>query len=142
MRHLLRRVDELREAAQGDEPPGFGLHDDPHGGGRFQGSLRHCRCPVLRTVIRGAHVFLLTLGVAATGIVSSQLGCETDFVKANVMTPAVCGNGIVQQGEQCDTPSPGCVNCQIAPEWTCPENVCSPDCNDPGIATSVPPCTR
>jgi hypothetical protein len=55
-------------------------------------------------------------------------------------TSAVCGDGIVQSGEQCDIQSPGCVDCVVAPDWTCPGNVCSPVCGD-GIVGTGTTCT-
>jgi hypothetical protein len=86
--------------------------------------------------------FLASLAAAATGIGASQLGCEHDLVLANKVTPAMCGNGIVEQGEACDNNSPGCVGCIVAPEWTCPDNVCSVTCNDPGVVQTGLNCAR
>lgn len=34
---------------------------------------------------------------------------------------AVCGNGVVEPGEECDDDSEACDNCRRAPGWHCPE---------------------
>lgn len=39
------------------------------------------------------------------------------------LNSAVCGNGQIEPGEQCDDPSPGCINCQVVA--TCPPIVCT-----------------
>jgi hypothetical protein len=65
--------------------------------------------------------------------------CAHDTVLPDIELPAVCGDGWVEAGEQCDNPSPGCVGCQVVPDWTCPNNVCSMICGD-GVVGSGPSC--
>jgi hypothetical protein len=65
------------------------------------------------------------------------LACAKDVVLADLERSAVCGDGVVQSGEQCDTQSPGCVDCVVAPDWTCRNNVCSPVCGDGVVGTGT-----
>jgi hypothetical protein len=66
-----------------------------------------------------------------------SLGCVHDVVLPDQTTEAVCGNGIVEAGEQCDVASPGCVGCQIAPDWTCTPFGCNQLCGDGVIGTGT-----
>jgi hypothetical protein len=84
---------------------------------------------------------IVTFSIFVAGA-GGVLACEKDEVLPSVVIPAMCGNGILEQGEQCDVASPGCIGCQIAPEWTCPGNVCSVNCSDPGVGQRGPYCTR
>jgi hypothetical protein len=85
----------------------------------------------------------LALLTPTVAIVSGvPLGCENDLVLPSVEPPARCGDGILSPGEECDTPSPGCIDCKIAPDWTCPDNTCSIDCSDPGVTALVGGCGR
>jgi hypothetical protein len=43
----------------------------------------------------------------------------------------------VDSGEACDVASPGCVDCQIAQGWTCPDNVCAQTCGDGVVGTGA-----
>jgi hypothetical protein len=61
--------------------------------------------------------------------------CAHDVVMPDLPGTAVCGDGIVEPGEGCDTPSPGCNECTVVPDWTCPNNVCSPICGDGVVGT-------
>ncbi len=85
---------------------------------------------------------LLTVVPLAMGTWGGTLGCEQDVVLPSVMTPSVCGNGVLDPGEQCDVQSEGCVGCRIAPEWTCPDNVCTPNCDDPEVVSTGFGCSR
>jgi Domain of unknown function (DUF4215) len=80
--------------------------------------------------------FLLALGLAAAGCAKDTVG--PDAVAADA-SDAVCGNGIVEPGEACDVSSPGCVQCRVAPGWTCTDNVCNAICGD-GVVGSGPDC--
>jgi hypothetical protein len=101
---------------------------------------RPARLPMLRR--SRALAILALLGPAAVVAGGGPLGCVEDVVLPSVSTPALCGNGVVESGEACDTMSPGCNACQIAPDWTCPDNVCAIDCNDPGVTQIGPDCGR
>jgi cysteine-rich repeat protein len=65
--------------------------------------------------------------------------CTTGYsLSANglcTLTPvSVCGNGIIQPGETCDTgsvSSPGCINCQVQSGYTCN--------GQPSVCVLVPP---
>lgn len=41
--------------------------------------------------------------------------------------PDTCGNGEIDDGEECDNDSEGCSDCKEVYGWKCPENVCEPD---------------
>ncbi len=69
----------------------------------------------------------------------SLAACTSDVVMPDLPGTAVCGDGVVEPGEGCDTSSPGCVDCQIVPGWTCPGNHCSIICGD-GVLGSGPTC--
>lgn len=69
----------------------------------------------------------------------SLTACTGDVVMTDLPGTAVCGDGIVEPGEGCDTSSAGCVDCQIVPGWTCPGNHCSILCGD-GVLGSGPSC--
>jgi hypothetical protein len=86
--------------------------------------------------------FLAVLAPIVAAAWGGELGCESDVVLPSVVIPARCGNGVVESGEACDTTSPGCINCQIAPDWTCPDNDCSIDCDDPGVTQVTGGCGR
>jgi hypothetical protein len=89
-----------------------------------------------------ALALVLTLPAVGTAVLGAQLGCEQDEVLPNRAVTSMCGDGVVGPGEQCDTTSPGCVNCQISPEWTCPNNMCSVNCDDPGVVAAGGSCAR
>jgi len=78
-----------------------------------------------------------TVLVAAMAFLLATAACAKDVVLPEVGTEAVCGNGVVEPGEACDVASDGCVDCQIAPGWTCPDNVCSPTCGDGVVGTGA-----
>src|SRR5579863_1745808 len=71
----------------------------------------------------------------------ASAACAHDTVLPDVELPAVCGDGVVETGETCDTASPGCVNCQIVPGWSCPDDVCALVCGD-GIVGSGTDCSN
>lgn len=50
------------------------------------------------------------------GFLLAACGGEGDEDKA------VCGNGIVEAGEECDRQDESCQQCKIAPGWECPED--------------------
>ncbi|MEZ4375792.1 MAG: DUF4215 domain-containing protein [Polyangiaceae bacterium] len=62
--------------------------------------------------------------VLATGLVSA---CAEDTI---LEVDHVCGNGEVEVSETCDNDSEGCVDCQIAAGWECPDNACHSVCGD------------
>jgi hypothetical protein len=66
--------------------------------------------------------------------------CAKDVVLPDQPGVAVCGDGVVEAGEGCDSTSAGCVDCAVVPGWTCPHNVCSYVCGD-GVIGSGPTCS-
>jgi len=66
--------------------------------------------------------------------------CASDVVLPDLPGTAVCGDGVVEAGEGCDTASKGCVDCAVVPGWTCPGNACSFVCGD-GVTGSGPTCS-
>jgi hypothetical protein len=45
----------------------------------------------------------------------------------------ICGDGnLTSPPEECDPigGSPGCIDCKVVANWTCPKNKCSPICGD------------
>jgi hypothetical protein len=70
---------------------------------------------------------------AAASVVVALGGCAKDSVLPDTdASPSVCGDGVVEPGEQCDNMSLGCMNCQTVPGWNCnaTTNVCTPICGD------------
>ncbi len=63
--------------------------------------------------------------------------CAHDTVGVDTGAEAVCGNGKLEPGEECDVDSPGCVQCAVVPDWTCSTSTCAPICGDGVIASSA-----
>ncbi len=80
----------------------------------------------------------LVVGVLAFAALGS-LGCSHDVVLPNVEVASTCGNGVTEANEECDVDSPGCVDCQVQPEWTCTASGCNPLCVD-GVVGTGPSC--
>src|SRR5215472_14006561 len=68
-------------------------------------------------------------------------GCSKDVVEKDIELASICGDGVVESGEGCDTKSPGCVACQVVPLWSCPNNVCTQLCGD-GVVGTGADCTN
>jgi hypothetical protein len=68
---------------------------------------------------------------------AAALACAKDVALPDTGTEPVCGNGVVESGEACDTDSPGCVDCEVAPGWTCPKNLCRQTCGDGVVGTGA-----
>lgn len=75
--------------------------------------------------------------------------CVEDVVLPDVDiggSAAICGNGVREPGEACDLQSPGCVNCNVVPNWSCTDATCVATCVDGGAdggceqAVRVNPC--
>jgi hypothetical protein len=66
-------------------------------------------------------------------------GCEHDVVLPDQVIVSTCGDGITEADEECDVASPGCIDCQVQPEWTCTAMGCNPLCAD-GVVGG-PSCT-
>jgi hypothetical protein len=64
-------------------------------------------------------------------------GCAKDVVLPDTTSQGFCGDGILQPGEQCDVVSPGCLECQIVPTWTCDASGCEPICGDGVVSTGT-----
>lgn len=67
---------------------------------------------------------------AACVAAASIAGCASDVVLPDAIVQPVCGNGLVETGEQCDVESPGCISCTVVPTWTCQGTTCTPICGD------------
>jgi hypothetical protein len=79
------------------------------------------------------------IAFALFGLVSLE-ACEHDVVLPDEVIPAAtCGNGVTEANEECDVDSPGCVNCQVQPEWNCTASGCSLLCVD-GVISTTPNC--
>jgi hypothetical protein len=77
----------------------------------------------------------LAYALLACVIATALAGCAHDVVLPNEVTVATCGDGVAEADEECDVDSPGCVNCQVQPEWTCTRAGCSPLCVDGVVGT-------
>ncbi len=82
----------------------------------------------------GGRRLVVALAVAA-GLVPAA--CAKDQVLPDQAQGPVCGDGVVQSGEQCDNTSQGCVDCQVAAGWTCTNNVCIEACGDGVVGTGA-----
>jgi len=79
----------------------------------------------------------LALLAMAAGLALAQAACTHDVVYPDLPEP-VCGNGVLESGEQCDVSSAGCVGCSTVPTWTCqtpsargePAGSCQQICGD------------
>ena len=56
--------------------------------------------------------------------------CTHDVVLPDAEEDDLCGDGIVESSEDCDTQSPGCTNCKTTPGWQCVHNTCFYPCGD------------
>lgn len=75
--------------------------------------------------------------VRAVVAAASIAGCASDVVLPDAVVEPVCGNGVVEAGEQCDVDSPGCASCAVVPTWTCQGASCAPICGD-GVTCGTP----
>lgn len=81
-------------------------------------------------VRKGKSRWLIHLGGAllcsalAAGLV---VACAEDTI---LEVDFVCGDGQLDGPETCDNDSEGCVECQIAAGWECPDNECHSVCGD------------
>jgi hypothetical protein len=78
--------------------------------------------------------------IAITVVGMGLAGCAKDVVLPDTADEPVCGNGILEAGEQCDLKSPGCVSCVIAPTWTCGASACTQMCGDDGVVGNGTSC--
>jgi hypothetical protein len=85
-------------------------------------------------------------GVAAAASVVVVLGgCTEDSVLPDLdASAAVCGDNVVEVGEQCDNSSAGCLNCQAAPGWSCnaSTNTCMAICGDGLVMDDAGTCSQ
>jgi hypothetical protein len=66
---------------------------------------------------------------------SALSACSHDVVLPDETVPgAACGNGVTEAEEECDVASPGCVDCQVEPGWTCTSTTCTQTCGDGGTS--------
>ena len=61
---------------------------------------------------------------------AALLACAKDIVLPDRKVAPVCGNGLLEVGEECDVQSPGCVACTLVPGWTCDVHACAESCDD------------
>ncbi len=67
--------------------------------------------------------------LAVIGLAALTLGaCAEDRILP--VGGALCGNGEVDEGEDCDSASAGCVRCKVAPGWECDDTGCKTKCGD------------
>ncbi len=66
----------------------------------------------------------------AAGFVGLSTSCAEDRI---LPVPEVCGDGAAVGTEACDSDSEGCVQCQVAAGWLCPDNECEEICGDETI---------
>lgn len=71
----------------------------------------------------------MALGVALV-LVGNSTSCAQDRI---LPVPEFCGDGVAVGTEHCDSDSEGCVQCQVAEGWLCPENQCVEICGDETI---------
>ncbi|HEX8791589.1 MAG TPA: hypothetical protein VF765_11610 [Polyangiaceae bacterium] len=76
--------------------------------------------------------------MSAVALVATP-ACAHDAVLPDSTQEAVCGDGVVESGEACDTQSAGCYACNVVPGWTCTGNACSIVCGD-GVVGTGPSC--
>lgn len=72
-------------------------------------------------------------------VFASSLSCAADVVLPGRTEAAVCGNGVVESGEECDVTSAGCVGCRVTPNYSCAPDGCARTCGD-GVVASGPAC--
>ncbi len=77
--------------------------------------------------------------IAWLALTVAPISCTHDVVLPDEVVTSVCGNGVTEANEECDVESPGCVNCQVQPEWTCTASGCSILCVD-GVVGTGPGC--
>jgi hypothetical protein len=75
-------------------------------------------------------------------LIAAPTACVHDLVLPDTEVAPVCGNGVLEVGEQCDVESAGCVSCTIVPDWTCTQSppTCTQICGD-GVVSSGAGCT-
>lgn len=74
----------------------------------------------------------------ATPLIAATIAlgaCTHDVVLPDATQQDLCGDGVVQSSEDCDTQSPGCTNCKTTPGWQCLQNTCFYPCGD-GVSGS------
>jgi hypothetical protein len=68
-------------------------------------------------------------------LAAALAGCARDDIGTDTGLDPVCGNGVRETGEECDLSNPGCVGCQVVPEWTCDTAACHLICGDGVVGT-------
>jgi len=88
-----------------------------------------------RTHSLGQHAIRLFVATMASVLLE---GCAHDVVLPDeVIAQPTCGDGVTDANEECDVTSPGCIDCQVQPEWTCTQSGCSPLCIDGVVGTGA-----
>lgn len=75
--------------------------------------------------------------VLAVAVALVSAACVDDVVLPSAEVTAECGNGVVEPGEACDVPSPGCVACAVVPTWSCTKSGCTTTCGDGVIGSGA-----
>ena len=81
------------------------------------------------------------VGLAAAIALVPAPACSHDVVLPSQESAAVCGDGVVQAGEECDVSAPGCVDCRVVPGYTCAAGRCDVVCGD-GVVGDGPSCAN
>ncbi len=85
----------------------------------------------MRGSVRGNSIVIAMVAAALVWMTGSCAHDEILPVPAPLL--GRCGDGEVIGAEECDSESEGCVQCQVATGWQCPDNVCAEVCGDQEI---------
>src|SRR5881296_2811041 len=84
---------------------------------------------------RAAPLFVPYSLALALALALALPSCADDAVLPDSIQEPVCGNNLLESGEQCDVASPGCVACVVVPTWSCTTTSCKETCGDGVLGT-------